>query len=714
MRQDALGADEAGTIAEAAVRMRNAVSGADVFAALYWACGGDVCARLDGYAVAMNGRSVHHIAGFGQASPPCFDMVVAWLLADGAPGWPIDPSGVIAERLIAGGRVIGAVVIAVPGLDETVRQRCARLIRLAAANVADLHQRRLSQMVLEALEQSEEAISFYDEADGIIFSNDAYHRVFPHLPDRRGVLGMSHLDLYRLDLAAGVIDDPLARSDPDAYLADRERRSRNLVVRQREIQTVGGRSYIYTRSRSMTGATMSRRIDITEQAATEARLRERERELHALAFLDPLTGLYNRAYLRERLAGIEARAASGGRADVAVFLIDIDGFKILNDTYGHDRGDQVLRNIADRLAHGLPDAQDVVRLGVDEFLVLFERAIDDEAATEIARQIGALISEPMMRDELAIRVGASIGVARSAPGGDLGTLLGDADLAMAEAKRTKGGGVALFEPGLRAAFVARARLVEDVRTALKRGEFEVHYQPQFETRSRRLVGFEALARWRHPDHGMISPAVFIPIMEEYGLIETLGAWVLETACAEASAWPDGLKIAVNVSPLQVRSPRFTLTLADVLMRSGLSPQRLELEITESVFLNDADGARARLEQWKALGVRIALDDFGCGYSSLGYLSALPIDKLKIDRAFLAGFDLEDPTATAGIILRTIVYLGRSLGMTVTAEGVERPDQLDYLARLACSEVQGFLLGRPAPACEVQALISRAGVAVTAA
>ena len=714
MRHDALGADEAGTIAEAAVRMRNAVSAADVFAALHWACGGDGSLRLDGYAVAMNGRTVHHVAGFGAASPPCFDRVADWLFQDDAPPWPPDHGERFAERLTAGGRVLGAVVIAIDGLDAPMRRRCTLLVRLAAANLAGLHQRRLSQMVLEALEQSEEAISFYDEADGIIFSNDAYHRVFPHLPDRRGVLGMSHLDLYRLDLAAGVIDDPLARSDPEAYLADRERRSRDLLARQREIQTLGGRSYIYTRSRSKTGATMSRRIDITEQAAAEARLRERERELHALAFLDPLTGLYNRAYLRERLAGIEARAKSGSRADVAVFLVDIDGFKILNDTYGHDRGDQVLRNVADRLSHGLPDAQDVVRLGVDEFLVLFERAIDNGEADEIARQIGALISEPMMRDELAIRVSASIGVARCAAGGDLGALLGDADLAMVEAKRHKGGGVALFEPGLRAAFVERARLVEDVRTALRRGEFEVHYQPQFETRSRRLVGFEALARWQHPDHGTISPAVFIPIMEEYGLIETLGAWVLNIACAEASTWPAGLKIAVNVSPLQVRSPRFTLTLADVLMRSGLAPQRLELEITESVFLKDADGARAQLEQWKALGVRIALDDFGCGYSSLGYLSALPIDKLKIDRAFLAGFDLDDPTATAGIILRTIVYLGRSLGMTVTAEGVERPDQLDYLARLACSEVQGFLLGRPAPACEVRGLISRAGVAVSAA
>jgi EAL domain-containing protein (putative c-di-GMP-specific phosphodiesterase class I) len=251
----------------------------------------------------------------------------------------------------------------------------------------------------------------------------------------------------------------------------------------------------------------------------------------------------------------------------------------------------------------------------------------------------------------------------------------------------------------------RLALLESLRGALDRREFELHYQPQFDTQATRLVGFEALVRWRHPERGLVSPGVFIPLMEEHGLINALGEWVLRTACLEAAQWQGGLRIAVNVSPLQVRNPAFSSVLQKALAESAIDPGRLELEITESVFISDEEGTRAQLEFWKSLGVRIALDDFGSGYSSLSYLSVFPIDKIKIDRGFLAKLNPRDPDRAADIILRTIIDLGRALNMTVTAEGVERADQLDFLNQRHCAEVQGFLLGKPVPAHEARAWLA---------
>lgn len=714
-------AAEAGIVTEAAVQMQEAVTEESIFAVLHAACAvfaGPI--GLDGYVVALTGRTARRVAAIGTPIPLLAPTEVeAWLLGDDVldRATTLSVPGAVVERLIGGGRLVGAMVVSGAGLDARTLAHLHLLAQLAGTALAGLYQRRLSNLVLEALEQSEEAISFYDETEGVVFTNDAYHRVFPHYPDRGRLLGRSHLDLYRMDLAAGVIDDPLARSDPEAYLADRARRSCKLVDRQREIQRIGDRTYIYTRSRSKTGATMSRRIDITEHAATEARLRERERELHALAFQDPLTGLFNRAYLRERLHDLhndlENDSGTTPRS-VAVFLVDLDGFKVINDTYGHDCGDHVLRTVADRLSRGVPEADVLVRLGGDEFVLLFDHAGDEVRLDGLARRIVDLIGEPVVLGELAIRAGASIGIACSEPGGDLASILGDADLAMVEAKRQKAGAHVFYHPDLRGALLKRLGMVEDLRGALRRGEFEVHYQPQYTTGSGRLVGFEALARWHHPTHGMVSPAEFIPIMEEYGLIEALGAWVLEAACTEARSWPADLHVAVNVSPLQMRSPHFALTVCETLMRTGLPPHRLELEITESVFLSDADATRAQLDQWKALGIRIALDDFGCGYSNLGYLNAFPIDKLKIDRAFLGSLDPSDPDAGASVVLRAIVDLGRALGLTVTAEGVERADQLEFLARVACAQVQGFLLGRPMPADAVAVLLRGIAAANTAA
>ncbi len=708
----AVGSADDAVVVDAALRLQKVTAKEEAFAVVHAACEASFGpVSLDGWAVAQDGRSVRHVARFGSHPTAALADVENWLLRGGAPASLAGPAGgavdVVARRLRSGRRVVGGVRIAGAGFGAAERRRCADFARLAAGTIAALGQKRLTHMVLEALEQSEEAISFYDEADGIIFTNGAYHRVFPHYPDPAHLVGRRHLDLYRMDIEAGAIDDPLAREDPEAYLAERARIMRTLVDRHREIQRIRGRTYIYARSRSKTGATLSRRIDITEQAATEAKLREREKELHALAFRDPLTGLHNRAFLRERLKHLERLFAKGALAGLAVFLVDLDDFKAVNDTYGHEWGDHVLRTVADRLLSAAAEAGGggVVRLGGDEFVVLIERAVEDEKLTIVGERIITDLSASIERAGVAIRIGASIGIAqRSGRDADVASIVSDADLAMYEAKKQKGSAYHFFAPGLRAATIDRLRLVDDVRSALQRGEFELHYQPEFAVATGRLVGFEALARWRRSNDGPVSPAVFIPILEDHGLIEEFGKWALGAACAEAARWPDDLRVAVNVSPLQVRDVRFPLNLREALIRSGLSPGRLELEITESVFIDDERRTRAVLEDWKSLGCRVALDDFGHGYSSLGYLDAFPIDKLKIDQSFLNKFDPTRPEATASVILNAIIDLGRCLGMTVTAEGVERRDQLEHLRRRGCAEAQGFLLGRPMPADQARRLV----------
>ncbi len=689
-----------------------------IFSAFHAACETIVGpVSLAGYVVARSGESVREAAAIGDPAllSAVGPSVAGWLVggAEFARGQLPGGAPFIAYRLVSGTRTVGGVIVAGEGLaDADAERRCGRLTGFCAGAIVAYQQRRLSQMVLEALEESEEAISFYDANDGIVFTNDAYHRVFPHYPEPPRLVGRSHIDLYRMDLDAGIIDDPLARSDPDAYLAGRRQMAETLVTRQREIQKISTRTYIYTRSRSNTGATMSRRIDITEQAATEARLRERERELHTLAFRDPLTGLFNRAYLLNLIEDQQNRMRAGKLGQMAVFLVDLNGFKFINDTYGHDCGDLVLKAVAQRLTAMVAETDAIVRLGGDEFVVVIERTLTMRELADLADTLIAELTRPIEHADLVLTTGTSVGVAlRTGPEADLSTVIADADLAMYDVKKMKCSAYMFFDPGMRSSMIERLSLLDDLRNALSSGEFELYYQPQFSTRMSDLVGFEALVRWRHPRRGLVSPGVFIPLMEEYGLIEALGEWVLRTACLEASRWPGELHVAVNVSPLQVRNGRFSLVLSETLRLSGLAPHRLELEITESVFIDDEAGTRAQLELWKSLGVRIALDDFGSGYSSLSYLNAFPIDKIKIDRGFLGKLNPDDPDEAADIILRTIIDLGRALDMTVTAEGVERADQLAFLSERSCSEVQGFLLGRPMPVEQARLLFTEADQSV---
>jgi diguanylate cyclase (GGDEF)-like protein len=703
---------ELDVFAGSVARIHAARTEEDVFSTFHAACeipAGSLFMRA--YIVSRTGRGVRLVSETNGPEMPAVedDAIRNWLIEDGARPGPVGCDGdLLATKLIFDGRVIGGVVLFASSLRQpAIRQNCLRLAQICAFALATCQQRRVSQLVLEALEESEEAISLYDANDGIVFTNDAYHRVFPHYPDAAELLGRMHLDLYRMDLEAGIIEDPLAQSDPEAYLAGRKQMADALVTRQRETQCIGGKTYIYTRSRSKTGATMSRRIDITEQALAEATLRRRERELHVLAFTDPLTGLSNRAHLMDFVGQLQVQLTEQSPSEVAVLLIDLNGFKFINDTYGHDCGDFVLKEVARRLIAIAPHGATTVRQGGDEFIVVTTQATSPAELSGMASAMLATLKTPIKYGDVDLSIGASIGIAkRTGLNADLSTLIADADLAMYEGKKQKSSTFLFFDPVMRSSMMERLNLLDDIRAALHRGEFELHYQPQFGSHNTSLVGFEALIRWHHTERGMVSPSVFIPLMEEYGLIDALGEWVLQTACMEAARWPGNLHIAVNVSPLQVRSGRFSKVLENALLKSGLEPGRLELEITESVFIGDQAGTRTELERWKALGVRIALDDFGSGYSSLSYLSAFPIDKIKIDRGFLGKLDPNDPDKAADIILRTIIDLGMALNMTVTAEGVERPDQLEFLKHRSCAQVQGFLLGRPLPIDQTRLLFTR--------
>ena len=647
------------------------------------------------------------------------DVAEGWLLRDEQ-----DPDlrqGSWAEgqaacvKMMVGDEIIGGICLLChenssdPGSSRELNMPLIRdFARLGAASLVALKKRRLSTIVLEALEQSEEAIVLYGEDDeGVIFSNDAYHRVFPHYPSRSELLGKSHLDLYRMDLEAGIISDAVALNEPDTYLNNRKILAEKLVDTQREIQKLGNKTYIYTRTRSVSGAIMSRRIDVSDQALAEARLREREKQLQSLVYRDSLTGLHNRPYFLEYIEDLSRRMKDGNLGSVSVFWIDLNGFKIVNDTYGHTFGDSVLRKVGRRLQMGVTECSEFVRYGGDEFVMVFEKAIVGDQLEILANRILTIISAPITHEATSIQIGSSVGIARtSGKNADLTQLLGNADLAMYEAKKQTISSYRVFDPQMRSSMIERCALIDDIRSAFDKNQFELHYQPQFDTQKGKLVGFEALARWMHPHRGNVPPDVFIPIMEENMMIEQLGRWVLAEACKEARHWPKDLFVAVNVSPIQLKNPHFALTIGRALAQAGLCSHQLELEITESILLDGKVGERSQIETWKKLGVQVALDDVGKGYSSLSYLSQFPFDKIKIDRSFLKAFDPAKPKDPSAVILHAIVELGQTLGKTVIAEGVESVEHLNYLREIECDLAQGFYLGRPMPAKEVRQFIRK--------
>jgi diguanylate cyclase (GGDEF)-like protein len=423
--------------------------------------------------------------------------------------------------------------------------------------------------------------------------------------------------------------------------------------------------------------------DVTERRRAETRI-------SFMARHDALTNLPNRVLFRECLD--HALSQLGRGHGFAVLFVDLDHFKSINDTLGHPIGDRLLLAVAERLQACVRETDMVARLGGDEFAVVQAGVARPDDAAELAGRIVRALGEAFLLDGHQILIGASLGIAVAGTDGtSVDTLLKNADLALYRAKEDGRGAYRCFEPEMDARLRARRALELDLRHAVANDEFALFFQPLMDLRANRLIGFEALIRWWHPSRGMVSPAEFIPVAEESGLIVQIGEWVIQSACTEAMTWPRGLKVAVNVSPLQFKSPRLLASVTEALASSGLPARRLELEITESVLLADNDSSLATLRRLHELGAHIAMDDFGTGYSSLSYLRSFPFDKIKIDQSFVR--DLGTAKDSRAIV-RAIIALGHSLGMQVLAEGVETEDQLEQLRSEGCGEAQGYLFSPP--------------------
>ena len=439
--------------------------------------------------------------------------------------------------------------------------------------------------------------------------------------------------------------------------------------------------------------------DVTERARAEERIAH-------MAHHDALTDLPNRVLLRERLEAGLTHVRRGEQ--LAVHYLDLDTFKTINDTLGHPTGDELLKAVAERLCGCVREIDTVARLGGDEFAVIQTGLNDVSDAASLAQRIRDALKAPYTLNGQLVNIDASIGIASSpGDGTDADQLLKNADMALYRAKADGRGMYRFFEPAMDARIKARRALELDMRKAVTGGEFEVHYQPVVDLQSNRICGCEALLRWPHPERGFVSPADFIPIAEETGLIVSLGEWVLRRACADAATWPDDLRIAVNISPLQLISQNIVPVVMNALAASGLPAHRLELEITEAVFLQNNQATRTTLHQLRELGVRIAMDDFGTGYSSLSYLRSFPFDKIKIDRSFIG--DLSDTDDSIAIV-RAITNLANNLNMTTTAEGVETAQQLQTVKALGCTEAQGYLFAPAMPAKDLARLFPPHAVA----
>jgi diguanylate cyclase (GGDEF)-like protein len=435
--------------------------------------------------------------------------------------------------------------------------------------------------------------------------------------------------------------------------------------------------------------------DITERHRAEESIAHMARH-------DALTQLPNRVLLREKMAEGLARVEQMGEA-MAVFYLDLDNFKGVNDTLGHPIGDKLLGIIAERIRGAAGEGDTIARLGGDEFAVLQFNS-SAEAAGALARRLVEIISEPIEIDGQEINSGVSVGIALAPDDGNAADhLMKCADLALYRAKAEGRGTFRFFEPDMDARIQARRALEVDLRRALVAGEFSLHYQPQIDLATNELVAMEALLRWTHAERGPVPPSEFIPLAEEMGLIVPLGEWVLREACNEAARWPEPIKIAVNLSPVQFRNRGLVTTVTHALAAARLAPDRLELEITEAVLLQDDEMTVTMLHRLRALGVRVAMDDFGTGYSSLSYLRSFPFDKIKIDRSFIK--DIERNRGSAAII-KAVASLGASLGIKTTAEGIETVEQLDMVRRAGCTEMQGYLVSPPRPACDLPDLIAR--------
>ncbi len=442
-------------------------------------------------------------------------------------------------------------------------------------------------------------------------------------------------------------------------------------------------------------------------ASDLTKMRQSEVELDRLARQDALTGLANRQALRRALDDALVGAVRR-KHRCSIFLLDLDRFKAVNDTLGHPAGDTLLRLVALRLRDVIGTAGQVGRLGGDEFEVVLPATSAKDDLSKLAQGIIDSLSRPYTINGTAVSIGASVGIVTSDYDDRTSDdLMRDADLALYAAKAAGKGCYRFFEPEMHEAARERQRLESDLRVALERGQLRLVYQPCVDALTEAVTGFEALIRWDHPDHGPISPVQFIPLAEEIGLIDEIGEWVLRTACAEACKWPDQISVAVNLSPVQFKSHALPANVRAVLMETAFPAHRLELEITEGVFLSNDDHVDEMIRSLKNIGLKLALDDFGTGYSSLSYLQRVPFDKIKVDQSFVRG--ASDPESRNAALIRAMVGLAADLKMQTTAEGVETQEELQLVRDLGCSLVQGYFFGKPMPPEEALELAAKGAV-----
>jgi diguanylate cyclase (GGDEF)-like protein/PAS domain S-box-containing protein len=538
-----------------------------------------------------------------------------------------------------------------------------------------------------ALSNMPHGLCLFDGEGRLILCNTAYARMYA-LPEHLTVPGTPVMEILAFRESIGN-----APVDSATYIDQHVSSALGGVATRFDTELEDGRFVQVTYKPLQEGGYVATHEDVTEAIQAEARITHMARH-------DALTGLPNRVLLRSRMEDALARVRRGEQ--MAVLCLDLDHFKSVNDTLGHQVGDQLLKAASARLQECVREIDTVARLGGDEFAILQADIQRTEQAGILAERLVAALREPFDIEGHHVVIGTSVGVSFAPEDGlDPDVLLKNADMALYRAKADGRGSCRYFEAAMDAQLQERRCLEIDLRRALAESEFELYYQPLVDTMHHRITGFEALLRWRHPERGLVSPAEFIPLAEEIGLIVPLGEWVIRQACREAVNWPDEVKVAVNLSPAQFKSQHLYRSIIDALADSGLSPYRLELEITESVLLHDSEATLSLLHKLRDLGVRTAMDDFGTGYSSLSYLRSFPFDKIKIDRSFIR--DLSE-SADSLAIVRAVASLGASLGMATTAEGVETKAQLDQIREQGCTEMQGYYFSSPRPAGEVAALL----------
>ena len=629
-----------------------------------------------GYAAAISGRNAGRpFIAVGQLTLCTLPMAVALLFY---PDWVHMAMGLVVLMF-----VYGMIDITMSIRDIIIQ--ALTMTRKEAALAARFEQQANRFDI--ALNNMSHGLCMLDEQNRLQVWNDRFLELL-HLKDMPVRVGMPATYLLRHSIRAG---NHRTKSIKKVFADLAQGLAQN---RFDQVQTSpdGDRTIAVSRRMMSGGGSVVILEDVTESK------RAQERITH-LAKYDDLTGLANRNQFRERINGMLA-AMHKRKNHVAIHLIDLDRFKTINDTLGHPIGDKLLKEVASRLKTVIRPGDMITRFGGDEFVVLQIGTERYQDAKWLAERLARTLKDPFDIDGHRIDIGASIGIAMAPMDGvDADQLLKKADMALYAAKNGGGGDHRFFALEMEEAAQERRALELDLREALTSEQFDLYFQPLVDLRSGRVTTCEALLRWRHPRRGMVPPSIFIPIAEETGLIIPLGEWALQRACYEAAKWPKSVKVAVNLSPVQFRDRGLALQVVSALAKSGLPAQRLELEVTERLLLEDSDGTLTVMEQLKNLGVSISLDDFGTGYSSLNYLRKFPFQKIKIDQSFIAGLGEE---RDAQAIIGAVAGLGASLDKTVVAEGIETEEQLKQVTMHGCHEGQGHFFGEPMPADIIQA------------